>query len=83
MNITENIGIKDSLSSEEISTQIQDGQVSKLRIKEVLSVKVLWRKQFVMEDTWENKKDMNRRYRYLSESREPTNDGTNPFLVFI
>ncbi|WMV50136.1 hypothetical protein MTR67_043521 [Solanum verrucosum] len=51
----EDIGIKDSLSYEEIPVQILDRQVRKLRIKEVASVKVLWRNQFVEEATWEAK----------------------------
>ncbi|WMV54301.1 hypothetical protein MTR67_047686 [Solanum verrucosum] len=38
---TEDIGIKDSLSYEEIQVQILDRQVRKLRTKEVASVKVL------------------------------------------
>uniref|UniRef100_A0A0V0GIP9 Putative ovule protein n=1 Tax=Solanum chacoense TaxID=4108 RepID=A0A0V0GIP9_SOLCH len=44
---TEDIEIKDSLSYEEIPVQILDRQVRKLRTKEVASVKVLWRNQFV------------------------------------
>ncbi|WMV59026.1 hypothetical protein MTR67_052411, partial [Solanum verrucosum] len=48
---TENIGIKDILSYEEIPVQILDHQVRKLRTKEVASVKVLWRNQFVEEAT--------------------------------
>ncbi|WMV41020.1 hypothetical protein MTR67_034405 [Solanum verrucosum] len=40
---TEDIGIKDSLSYEENPVQILNRQVRKLRIKEVASVKVLWR----------------------------------------
>ncbi|WMV59356.1 hypothetical protein MTR67_052741 [Solanum verrucosum] len=50
---TENIGIKDNLSYEEISVQILDRQVRKLRTKEVASVKVFWMNQFVEEATWE------------------------------
>ncbi|WMV30553.1 hypothetical protein MTR67_023938 [Solanum verrucosum] len=50
---TEDIGIKDSLSYEDISVQILDRQVRKLRTKEVSSVKVLWKNQFVKEATWE------------------------------
>ncbi|WMV33477.1 hypothetical protein MTR67_026862 [Solanum verrucosum] len=50
---TEDIGIKDSLSYEEIPIYILDRQVRKLRTKEVASVKVLWRNQFVEEATWE------------------------------
>ncbi|WMV25416.1 hypothetical protein MTR67_018801 [Solanum verrucosum] len=56
--LTKDIGIKDSLSYEEISVQILDRQVQKLRTKEVASVKVLWRNQFVEEATWEAEEDM-------------------------
>ncbi|WMV49808.1 hypothetical protein MTR67_043193 [Solanum verrucosum] len=66
---TKNIGIKDSLSYEEIPVQILDRQARKLRTKEVASVKVLWRNQFVEEDTWEAEKDMKKRYPHLFESK--------------
>ncbi|WMV49533.1 hypothetical protein MTR67_042918 [Solanum verrucosum] len=65
---TEDIGIKDSLSYEEILLQILDRQVRKLRTKEVASVKVLWRNQFVEETTWEAEEDMKKRYPHLFES---------------
>ncbi|WMV32689.1 hypothetical protein MTR67_026074, partial [Solanum verrucosum] len=51
---TENIRITDSLSYEEISVQILDRQVRRLRMKDVASVKVLWRNQFVEKATWED-----------------------------
>ncbi|WMV30386.1 hypothetical protein MTR67_023771 [Solanum verrucosum] len=51
---TEDIGIKDSLSYEDIPIQILDRKVRKLRTKEIASVKVLWRNQFVEEVTWES-----------------------------
>ncbi|WMV47156.1 hypothetical protein MTR67_040541 [Solanum verrucosum] len=44
---TESIRIKDNLSYEEIPVQILDRQVRRLRTKDVASVKVLWRNQFV------------------------------------
>ncbi|WMV37414.1 hypothetical protein MTR67_030799 [Solanum verrucosum] len=50
---TKDIGIKDSLYIEEIPIQILDCQVRKLKTKEVASIKVLWRNQFVEEATWE------------------------------
>ncbi|WMV33357.1 hypothetical protein MTR67_026742 [Solanum verrucosum] len=50
---TEDIGIKNSLSYEEIPVQILDRQVRKSMTKEVASVKVLWRNQFVEKATWE------------------------------
>ncbi|WMV45355.1 hypothetical protein MTR67_038740 [Solanum verrucosum] len=60
----------DSLLYEEIPVQILDRQVRKLRTKEVASVKVLWRNQFVEEATWEAEEDMKKRYQHLFESRE-------------
>ncbi|WMV24464.1 hypothetical protein MTR67_017849 [Solanum verrucosum] len=63
---TEDIGIKDSLSCEEVPAQILDCQVHKLRTKEVASVKVLWR-------NWEAEGDIKKRYPHLFESREVPN----------
>ncbi|KAK4730141.1 hypothetical protein R3W88_023129 [Solanum pinnatisectum] len=77
---TENITIKDSLSYEEIPVQILDCQVRKLRSKEVASIKVLWRNQFVEEATWEVEEDMKRRYPHLFESGESTDQGNNSLL---
>ena len=39
----EGLGVKDNLSYEEVSVQILDRQVKKLRNKEVASVMVLWK----------------------------------------
>ncbi|WMV37311.1 hypothetical protein MTR67_030696 [Solanum verrucosum] len=69
------VGKKGKLSSRYItpyiiSKRILDGQVRKLRTKEVASVKVIWRKQFVEEATWEAEEDMNKRYPHLFESGE-------------
>nr|AAV31171.1 Putative polyprotein, identical [Solanum tuberosum] len=47
---------------------ILDRQVRRLRTKEVASVKVLWRNQFVEEATWEDEEDMKKRYPHLFES---------------
>ncbi|WMV51213.1 hypothetical protein MTR67_044598, partial [Solanum verrucosum] len=79
---TEDIGIKDSLSYEEIHVQILDRQVHRLRTKEVASVKVLWRNQFVEEATWEAEEDMKKRYPHLFESREILDKG-NPMLYCV
>ncbi|WMV59097.1 hypothetical protein MTR67_052482 [Solanum verrucosum] len=76
----ESIGIKDSLSYEEILVQILDRQVRKLRTKEVASVKVLWGNQFVGEATWEAEEDMNKRYPHIFESGENEDQGTNSLL---
>ncbi|WMV60292.1 hypothetical protein MTR67_053677 [Solanum verrucosum] len=67
---TESIKIKDNLSYEEIPVQILDRQVRTLRTKDVASVKVLWRNQFVEEATWEAEEDMKKRYSYLFESAD-------------
>ncbi|WMV54836.1 hypothetical protein MTR67_048221 [Solanum verrucosum] len=80
---TADIGIKDSLSYEEIFVQILDRQVRKLRTKDVASVKVLLRNQFVEEATWETEEAMKKRYPHLFKFGEVPNYGTNPFLVFI
>ncbi|WMV13773.1 hypothetical protein MTR67_007158 [Solanum verrucosum] len=77
---TEDICIKDSLSYEEIPVQILDLQVHKLRTKEVASVKVLWRNQFVGEATWEADEDMKKRYPHLFELGEIPDQGTNTLL---
>ena len=50
--LTEDIGIKDSLSYDEVPIQILDHQVRMLRMKDVTSIKVLWRNQFVEEVNW-------------------------------
>ena len=44
-----------------------------VRTKEVASVQVLWRNQFVEEATWEAPEDMKKRYPNLFESREIPN----------
>lgn len=62
------VGVKESLSYEEVSVEISDRQVRKLRNKEVASVKVLWRNQEVEGATWEAKDDMMMRYPYLFPS---------------
>ncbi|XP_015159593.1 uncharacterized protein [Solanum tuberosum] len=77
---TENIGIKDSLSYEEIFVQILDRQIRKLRTKEVTSFKVLWRNQFVEEPTWEGEEDMKKTYPHIFEPGEIPNEGINSFL---
>lgn len=45
--LLEEVGIEENLTYEEISIEILDWQVNKLRNKDVLSVKVLWREQQV------------------------------------
>ncbi|WMV50578.1 hypothetical protein MTR67_043963 [Solanum verrucosum] len=74
---TEDIGIKDSFSYEEIPVQILDRQVRKLRTKEIAPVKVLWRNQFVEEATWETEEDMKKRCPHLFETGDIPDQGTN------
>ena len=61
----ENVGIKDNLSYKEFPIQILDCQVYKLRTKEVSSIKVLWRNQFMEEATWEDEEEIKKRYPHL------------------
>ncbi|WMV14237.1 hypothetical protein MTR67_007622 [Solanum verrucosum] len=58
----ESVGVKESLSYKEVSVEILDHQVWKLRNKEVAFVKVLWRNQLVAGDTWEAKTNMMSKY---------------------
>ncbi|WMV08148.1 hypothetical protein MTR67_001533 [Solanum verrucosum] len=77
---TEDIGIKENLSYEEIHVHIFDRQVRKLRTKEVASIKVFWRDKFVEVVTWEAEEDMKKRYPHLFEPGEVPNECTNSFL---
>ena len=43
----EGLGVDENLSYEEVPVEILDRQVKKLRNKEVVSVKVLWRNHLV------------------------------------
>lgn len=79
----ENIGINDELSYQEIHVQILYFQVRKLRIKKVVTVKVLWRNQFVEEATYDAEEDMKKRYPHLFESGENAYQGTNFLLSTI
>ena len=62
------LGVKDKLSYEEVPVQILDRQVKKLRNKEVVSVKVLWKNHLVEGATWEAEVDMNSHYPHLFEN---------------
>ena len=81
--LTENIGIKDNLSYDEVPVQILDLQLRKLRTKKVINVKVLWRNQFVEEVIWVVKGDMKKRYPHIFESTKLQNKGANPLFVLI
>ena len=80
---TENFGIKESLSYEEILIKISYRQVRKLRIKEVASIKVFWRNQFVEKETWEVEEDMKKRYPHLFEFGENADQGTHSLIKYF
>ncbi|KAH0697960.1 hypothetical protein KY289_015442 [Solanum tuberosum] len=64
----EGLEIDKSLSYEEISIEILDRQVKRLRNKEVASVKVLWRNHLVEGATWEAEADMKSRCPHIFPS---------------
>ncbi|KAK4733652.1 hypothetical protein R3W88_007913 [Solanum pinnatisectum] len=49
----EGLGVKENISYEEVSVEILDRQVKKLRNKEIAYVKVLWRNHLVEGATYE------------------------------
>ena len=64
----EGFGVKNNLSYEEVPVQILDRQVKKLRNKEVVSIKVLWKNHLVERATWEVEGNMKSRYPHLFEN---------------
>ncbi|WMV37248.1 hypothetical protein MTR67_030633, partial [Solanum verrucosum] len=64
----EGLGVDENLSYEEVSVEILDRQVKKLRNKEVASINVLWRNHLVEGATWEAEADMKSRYPHLFPS---------------
>lgn len=54
----EGLGVDESLSYEEVSVEILDRQVKRLRNKEISSIKILWRNHLVEGATWEDKANM-------------------------
>ena len=64
----ESVAVKDSLSYEDVPVEILDCQVRRLRNKEVASVKVLWRSQFIEGATWEAEAAMKAKYPHLFPS---------------
>ncbi|XP_075085144.1 uncharacterized protein LOC107776623 [Nicotiana tabacum] len=59
------IPLDEKLSYEEEPTTIIDRQVRKLRSKEIVFVKILWRNHTVEEATWELERDMQVKYPHL------------------
>ncbi|XP_070036829.1 uncharacterized protein [Nicotiana tomentosiformis] len=72
---TEIIGVKDSLTYDEIPVATLDRQICKLRTKKIASVKVHWRNQKVEEATWEAEEDMKSRYPHLFEEQSKNVEG--------
>ncbi|WMV58320.1 hypothetical protein MTR67_051705 [Solanum verrucosum] len=64
----ESVGVKDSLSYEDVPVEVLDRQVRRLRNKEVGSVKVFWRSQPVKGATWETEIAMKSKYLRLFPS---------------
>jgi len=62
------IPIDENLTYEEEPVAIVDKQVRRLRSKEIVSVKVLWRNHTIEEATWELEKDMRDKYPLLFQS---------------
>ncbi|XP_019242010.1 PREDICTED: uncharacterized protein LOC109222055, partial [Nicotiana attenuata] len=62
------IPLDKKLSYEEEPMTIVDRQVRKLRSKEIMFVKVLWRNHTIEEATWEVEKDMQAKYPHLFQS---------------
>ncbi|TMW96739.1 hypothetical protein EJD97_006880 [Solanum chilense] len=61
----EGLVVKDKLSYEVVPVQILDTKVKKLRNKEVVSVKVLWKNHLVEGATWEAEANMKSRYPHI------------------
>ncbi|WMV50334.1 hypothetical protein MTR67_043719 [Solanum verrucosum] len=61
----EGLGVDENLSYGEVPVEILDRQVKKLRNKEVVSFKVLWRNHLVEGSTWEVEANMKSRYPHL------------------
>ena len=61
----EGLSVNDNLSCKEVPVQIIDRQVKKLRNKEVVSVKVLWKNHLVEGATWEVEAEMKSCYPHL------------------
>jgi len=64
----ESMVVKDSLTYEDVPVEILDRQIRRLRNKEVVSVKVLWRSQSVEGATWETEAVMKAKYPHLFPS---------------
>ena len=64
----EGLGVDEDLSYEYIPVKLVDGQVRRLRNKEVAKEKVLWRNHLFEYSMWEAEADMRSCYPYLFSS---------------
>ncbi|WMV51202.1 hypothetical protein MTR67_044587 [Solanum verrucosum] len=64
----ESVAIKDSLSYMDVPVEILDRQIRRLRKKEVVSGKVLWRSQSIEGATWEAEATIKFKYPHLFPS---------------
>ena len=67
----ESVGVKHSLSNDDVPVQIMDHQVRRLRNNEITSVKVLWRSQSINKATSEAEAGMKDKYPHLFPSDSP------------
>ena len=63
--LLQDVTIEENLRYEEVPVEILDRQVKKLRNKEISSVKVLWKNQYVESVTCEAENDIKKCYPYL------------------
>ena len=78
----ESVGVKHSLSNDDVPVQIMDHQVRRLRNNEITSVKVLWRSQSVEGAIWQAEAGMKDKYPNLFPSDSPSAWGNSSSLVF-
>ena len=64
----EGLGVDEDLSYEEVTVEILDRQVKRLRNKEISTVKVLWRNHLVEGSMWEAEADRRTCYPHLFSS---------------
>ncbi|XP_054781997.1 uncharacterized protein LOC129289231 [Prosopis cineraria] len=62
---TQKVQINEDLTYEEVPVAILDRQIKKLRLKEIASVKVLWRNHSIKEATWEIETEIRDKYPHL------------------
>ena len=67
-SIIEGIGVEDNLPYEEVPVQILDRQAKKLSIKEVASVKMLWKNHLVEKARLDDEADMKSRYPHIFDN---------------